>query len=175
MARAELMVELQRVADALSDDELRVLTWIAERVQRGHEQYGKLVIESDERDFHIEQFEEVADALFYGGCIALLKQLVRKGQPGVSADVRAADDICGFCGMVGPHYCLAQPRREHAVCAYRRTLRGLLEERRRAAGELPQQREAEFAAKLDAYWSRLTSHQQEQMEESFGGRGVNHD
>jgi hypothetical protein len=56
---------LNAVLDTLNADEIRAMTEIAVRLQRGAKTYGHLDLTADARDFEQEADEELDDALFY--------------------------------------------------------------------------------------------------------------
>lgn len=49
----------------LGEDELLVLSNLAERLERGRETYGRLDIKGDRRDWAVESWEEAADLSIY--------------------------------------------------------------------------------------------------------------
>ena len=57
----------------LGDDELRVLLYVASRLRMGAQQYGRLDLATDRRDWRVELGQEAADALVYAACAALAK------------------------------------------------------------------------------------------------------
>jgi hypothetical protein len=66
---------LNGLACELGDDELRVLTRIAERLKGGQTIYGQLCLEKDPRKFRAKEArEEVEDALVYLACAWLQNQ-----------------------------------------------------------------------------------------------------
>ena len=65
---------LDAFVEQLGDDEVRVLTRIAERLHRGADLYGRLDAARDERDFCNEAREEVEDFLVYVACEWLKRQ-----------------------------------------------------------------------------------------------------
>ncbi len=65
---------LDTIVDTLGDDEVRVLTRIAERLRRGAAIYGALDAARDRRDFRAEAREEVEDFLVYVACEWLRRQ-----------------------------------------------------------------------------------------------------
>ena len=58
----------------LGEDELRLLTLIAERLVTGRKTYGALDIAADKRDWAHEALEEAADGLVY-----VAAELIRGG------------------------------------------------------------------------------------------------
>ncbi len=73
MRRFSARDALDAVLDTLDTDELRVLTAIATRLQRGAQIYGPLNLETDKRDFATEGHEELRDYLVYFACEHLKK------------------------------------------------------------------------------------------------------
>jgi len=66
---------LTGLACELGDDELRVLTRIAERLKGGQTVYGQLCLARDTRQFRAKEArEEVEDALVYLACAWLQNQ-----------------------------------------------------------------------------------------------------
>ena len=59
---------LAAVTSQLGDDELRVLTFIAQRLLGGATQYGALDLATDRRNFARERGEEIGDMLVYWAC-----------------------------------------------------------------------------------------------------------
>lgn len=60
-------------------DEVRVMQWIASRVLGGGaEQYGRLSLARDGRDFRNEAADELADAIFYFACDYLKREDARR-------------------------------------------------------------------------------------------------
>jgi len=62
---AHTLSELFATAASLGDDELEVLTLIAERIAAGRDVYGELAINTDRRAYVRECLEEAADGLVY--------------------------------------------------------------------------------------------------------------
>lgn len=73
MTRADVERQLTAMAAGLGDDELQVLVFVACRLAAGQEQYGRLDIKRDPRDWKRELGEEAADALVYSAILALAK------------------------------------------------------------------------------------------------------
>jgi len=70
-----LRATLNGLACELGDDELRVLTRLAERLKGGQTIYGQLCLETDPRNFRAKEArEEVEDALVYLACAWLQNQ-----------------------------------------------------------------------------------------------------
>lgn len=59
------LAQLLRAAFDLGQDELALLTQIAERLTKGRAQYGALHLATDRRDWHRETTEELLDAAVY--------------------------------------------------------------------------------------------------------------
>jgi len=66
---------LLRACEPLGVDELKVLGWIAQRLAQGEQEYGRLDLASDRRDFVQERSEEIADMLIYSGMAELRRAL----------------------------------------------------------------------------------------------------
>jgi hypothetical protein len=64
---------LDAILETLGTDEVRVLTEIALRLQRGAQIYGRLDLDTDTRDFAREGHEELQDYLVYFACERLKK------------------------------------------------------------------------------------------------------
>lgn len=73
---ADRLATLCNVAATLSDQELDILSLVAEGMAGGHATYGPMDVGRDPRDFERETLEEVRDGLVYVG--AKLLQLGRK-------------------------------------------------------------------------------------------------
>src|SRR5690606_16522373 len=56
---------LMTAASQLGEGEIEVLALVAERLLQGQSWYGLLRLGTDQRDFHREALEEVADGLVY--------------------------------------------------------------------------------------------------------------
>lgn len=72
------LTERRKLADRAAEmslDELRVLNFIATRIEKGRKLYGRLVIADDNREWTIEKSEELADMLFYVACASLKRDL----------------------------------------------------------------------------------------------------
>jgi hypothetical protein len=65
--------QLEAIVNTLGADEVRVLTEIASRLQRGAQIYGRLDLDTDKRDFAREGHEELQDYLVYFACERLKK------------------------------------------------------------------------------------------------------
>ena len=62
---------LAELVAQLDGDEVRVLTFVAERLVKGRKVYGALDSRSDERDFRLECGEEIADMMVYAAALTL--------------------------------------------------------------------------------------------------------
>jgi hypothetical protein len=71
----EIFDALSRATAKLGEDELRVLTYIAERLVVGAQAYGDLDIATDRRDWKRERGEEAADLLVYSAIDSLKRDL----------------------------------------------------------------------------------------------------
>ena len=72
-----LRAHLTGLACGLAEDELRVLTSIAQRLKGGQSAYGRLCLATDSRQFRAKEArEEVEDALVYLACAWLQNQEV---------------------------------------------------------------------------------------------------
>jgi hypothetical protein len=70
--REQIRAEIERRLDIASDDELRVVHFIVERLLGlGRVAYGALDLSTDRRNFERELDEELADALVYVACAVL--------------------------------------------------------------------------------------------------------
>jgi hypothetical protein len=65
---------LFRVLSQLNEDEIRTVTVLAERLYRGQQQYGKIDLATDPRDFRKERAEEIEDLLIYTAFQALRRE-----------------------------------------------------------------------------------------------------
>lgn len=69
-------------ASQLGEDELEVLTLVAERLLHGQRHYGLFRLATDQRDFHQEALEECADGLVYAAAGIIRARLrERQGDP----------------------------------------------------------------------------------------------
>lgn len=68
MTRDQLLSHLGNLAMDLPDDELAVLSRIAERLAMGVRSYGALSLARDPRNFAAEGREEVLDWAVYAAC-----------------------------------------------------------------------------------------------------------
>ena len=80
----------------IGDDELKVLSYIAGRLELGRKKYGALDVNAPKRDWGVELGEEAADALVYAAAKALRKK------PDPLAD--AIDDWHNGAGLGVPLY-----------------------------------------------------------------------
>lgn len=69
---------LLSLAQTLGDDECKVLAYIGARLAMGQEQYGKLDIAGDKRDWERELTEELGDSPVYMALAVLKAQLRRE-------------------------------------------------------------------------------------------------
>ena len=83
---------------ALGDDELRVLSLIAERLAQGRATYGPLDIGGDYRDWRVELGYEAADALVYAAAEALRRAPQRR------ETVPVVIPPCSRCAGTGTEY-----------------------------------------------------------------------
>lgn len=67
-----LLCDLETVWTRLGDDERRVILAIATRLARGADQYGRLAVATDRRDWTREAHEEFLD-----GCVYLAIKTLR--------------------------------------------------------------------------------------------------
>jgi hypothetical protein len=68
MSPPELRLELSRLAERITADELRVLVEVARRLKMGRRHYGELRLSGDARDFRKEGAEELVDYVVYDLC-----------------------------------------------------------------------------------------------------------
>lgn len=57
--------KLNEIFEQLGDDEKEIIEVLAERLLEGQKRYGKFDLDSDDRDFQQEAFEEDCDWLVY--------------------------------------------------------------------------------------------------------------
>ena len=65
---------LDRMLDEMAEDELEVMVEIAEGLTQGRRQYGPLVLDTDERDFHEEGIQELRDFCIYEAAVAIQRR-----------------------------------------------------------------------------------------------------
>jgi hypothetical protein len=71
---AGMAERLTEICAELGPGELRMLLLVAERLRTGQRRYGRFDLAADDRDWHTESLEEVADALVYAACALMRGQ-----------------------------------------------------------------------------------------------------
>jgi hypothetical protein len=81
-SRSREIAALTTLAGLLAEDELAVVTLVAERLLYGRQHYGELRVSTDLRDFRREALEEAADMAVYAAA-----GLLRAGSAGRRARI----------------------------------------------------------------------------------------
>lgn len=65
---------LMRLATTMEPDALAVLVYLAERIRGGRAEYGDLDLDTDRRDWRVEQLQELADYATYRAMQAIVTE-----------------------------------------------------------------------------------------------------
>ena len=90
--RTHAAEQLGRTLPMLGNDEVVVLAALAKRILVGQQQYGKLDLANDRRDWRKEKAEEEQDWLFYAVFEDLKREMVRDRAP-IGPIVVANDNV----------------------------------------------------------------------------------